>query len=218
VSGRGFIDLPKGEARPGTAVVVLVDTSSSMQQDVPDQNKQLRPKHELAREALGRIVDQTAAWKKDHPNSPPVYLGIYQFSSTVAQVLPVGEFDPAKARAAVQAIPLPNGGTAIGRALEEGFKALYRSGCARKFIVCITDGENTSGPPPDQVARQLHAQTEGAVELHFVAFDTSASQFRFLSAVNGYAVEARDGGQLQAELTRIYGKRILAEAPEEPQK
>jgi len=80
--------------------------------------------------------------------------------------------------------------------------------------VFITDGENTSGPAPDWVARNLHAQTEGAVELDFVAFDTSASQFRFLKDINGHAVEAANGEQLQAELTKIYENRILAEKPE----
>jgi von Willebrand factor type A domain len=214
----GAISLPKAEPRPGTAVVVLVDTSGSMEQDVPDQDRKMRPKYQIAHDALQRIIDTTARWRKEHAGSPPVYLGIYHFSSLVYADLPVAEFDQGKAEAALNAIPRPNGGTAIGLALQEGFKGLYRSGCNRKFLVCITDGMNTAGPAPEPVARQLHAQTGGEVELHFVAFDTSATQFKFLNGVNGHAVEAKDGGQLQAELSRIYEKRILAEAPDEPQK
>ena len=38
----------------------------------------------------------------------------------------------------------------------------------------------------DWVARGLYGQTKGEVELHFVAFDTSASQFQFLKEVNGH--------------------------------
>nr|HPM23150.1 hypothetical protein [Phycisphaerae bacterium] len=102
-------------------------------------------------------------------------------------------------------------------ALEAGFKALYASGCVRKYVVCITDGENTVGPPPDRIARQLFAQTGGEVEIHFVAFDTSAAQFAFLKSANGAVVEAADGAQLQARLAEIYEKRILAEAAAEQQ-
>ena len=218
LSGGAAINLPRAEPRPGTAVVVLVDTSGSMEQEVPDQDHRLRPKYQIAHDALQRIIETTARWRKDHADSPPVYLGIYHFSSSVYPDLPVTEFNQGKAQAALNAIPRPNGGTAIGLALQEGFKDLYRSGCARKFLVCITDGMNTAGPAPEPLARQLHAQTRGEVELHFVAFDTSASQFRFLGGVNGHAVEAKDGTQLQAELSRIYEKRILAEAPDEPPK
>ncbi|HEX5271234.1 MAG TPA: vWA domain-containing protein [Gemmataceae bacterium] len=208
------IDLPKAEAKPGTAVVILVDTSGSMAQPVPDAKGKQRPKNEIARDALVGIVGYTADWKKGHANAS-LQLAIFNFSSRVNPVLPMGDFDADKARAALGKIPAPNGGTAIGLAVEEGYKALYRSGCSRKFIVCVTDGENTSGPGPDIVAPRLHEQTQGAVQLNFVAFDTRASQFKFLAPINGHVVEAADGGKLQAELTTIYEKRILAEAPDD---
>src|SRR6185369_8040565 len=96
-------------------------------------------------------------------------MGIANFSSSVHELMPMGEFDAAKARAALAKMPSPNSGTAIGGALEEGFKSLYRSGCSPKYVICITDGENTSGIPPDKVARQLFDQTSGEVEIHFVA-------------------------------------------------
>lgn len=213
-AGPHAIDLPRTEPHAGTAVVILVDTSGSMAQKVPDGHGKQRPKNVIAREALKGIVDYTSQWKKAHAGSH-LALGIFNFSSRVHEVLPMGEFDAGKAEAALAKIPAPNGGTAIGLAIEDAYKALYRSGCTRKFIVCVTDGENTAGPGPDMVARQLHAQTEGAVQLNFVAFDTRASQFKFLNDIKGHVVEAADGGKLQAELTNIYEKRILAEAPDE---
>ena len=48
--------------------------------------------------------------------------------------------------------------------------------------------------------------------LHFVAFDTSAGYFSFLRDVNGQAVGAADGAELQARLTDIREKQMLAEA------
>jgi hypothetical protein len=184
-----------------------------MLQPVPDRGGQSRPKYLIARDALTNIVEHTAAWKKQHPKAN-LQIAIYNFSSSVAEVLPMGEFEQSKATAALERIPRPNGGTAIGRALEAGFKALYRSGCVRKFVVCVTDGENTSGPAPDWIARHLHAQTGGEVELQFVAFDTSASQFKFLKDVNGHVVEASDGAKLHEELRKIYQERILVEKEE----
>lgn len=211
--GSYHLDLFKAEPRQGTAVVILVDTSGSMQQVVPDRGGQTRPKYLIARDALENIVKNTAAWKKEHAKAN-LQLAIYNFSSAVQEVLPMGEFEEAKAQAALKRIPKPNGGTAIGRALEAAFKALYRSGCMRKFVVCVTDGENTSGPPPDWIARHLHGHTGGEVELQFVAFDTSASQFKFLKDVNGHVVEASDGAKLNDELKRIYQERILVEKEE----
>jgi Mg-chelatase subunit ChlD len=211
------IELPKADERNGTAVVILVDTSGSMAQAVPDGKGKQRPKNQIAQEALHSIVGYTTAWQKSHAGAH-LQLGIFNFSSRVHAVLPMGEFDTAKAEAAVGRIPTPNGGTAIGLALEEGYKALYRSGCTRKFILCVTDGENTSGPSPDYIAHQLYEQTSGAVKLNFVAFDTKASHFRFVPGVGGHVVEAADGGKLQVELTTIYEKKILAEVPDEPSK
>jgi Mg-chelatase subunit ChlD len=205
------IPLPDAGQRLCTAVVILIDTSGSMKETVRDQHGQQRPKHVIAREALAKIIDYTGQWQKSHEDRV-LEVGLFNFSSSASRVLPMGPFDLAKARQALQAVPTPGGGTAIGEAVAEGFKALYQSGCVRKYLVCITDGENTAGPPPDRVSRQLFAQTHGEVEMHFVAFDTSARKFAFLSEVNGHTVEAADGAQLQARLSDIYEKRILAEA------
>lgn len=205
------IELPQADQRLGTAIVVVVDTSGSMSQKVRDHEGAPHPKHEIAQTALRRIVEVTDAWKKGHTESP-LYLGILSFSSHSSTVLPIGPFDATAAKSAVDKIPHPAGGTAIGRALEDAFKALYSTGCVRKHLVCITDGENTVSTPPDLMARQLFSQTNGEVEIHFMAFDTSVRHFAFLKQVNGSVVEAADGAQLQTRLVDLYEKRILVEA------
>jgi Mg-chelatase subunit ChlD len=205
------IDLPQPAQRLGTAVVLLVDISPSMAQNVPDHIGRQRPKNEIAREALQRVMKVTDDWHKQHADQT-LELGIVQFDRTCTTILPTGPFDAAKAHAAVEKAPRSGDGTAIGLALEEGFKQLYGTGCIRKHLVCITDGENTIGTPPDQVAHRLFSQTKGDVEIHFIAFDTSARHFGFLKDVNGTVVEAADGKQLQARLVDLYEKRILVEA------
>ncbi len=204
------IPLPVTDQRLCTAIVVIVDTSGSMSGRVGDRGGTRRPKADIARDALQRIIAYTDTWKASHPDRA-LQMGLYSFSSSVRELLEMGVFDREKAEAAVARIPPPGSNTAIGEAIRSGFEALYRSGCTRKYLVCITDGENTTGPRPDRVARQLYQQTGGEVEMHFVAFDTSSRNFAFLKHVNGNVVEAADGEQLQARLSDIYEKRILAE-------
>ncbi len=204
------VSLPKAEIRFCTAAVILLDTSGSMLQEVRTRGGK-RPKHEIARQALERIIDHTAEWTRSHADTQ-LALGIYQFSSSVSPLVELQPFDAALAQASLARIR-PSSGTAIGRALETAFKALYASGCARKHILCITDGENTSGPSPEMMARAYFEASGGEVQMHFVAFDVAAKKFRFLEGVNGQVVEAADGEQLEKQLTEIYEKEILAEAP-----
>jgi Mg-chelatase subunit ChlD len=207
----GQIELPEVDQRLCTSVVLLIDTSPSMQDTVADGRGGERRKFDIAREVLQGVIDYTDQWTKEHPDRT-LDFGVLAFSNEVDEVLPPAKFDRDEAEKSLQRLPSPGNGTAIGRALESGFRALYRTGCVRKYIVCITDGENTVSPDPAVVAAQLFEQTKGEVEIHFVAFDTSASHFAFLRDVNGYVVEAADGGQLEKQLSEIYEKRILAEA------
>lgn len=205
------IPLPKTDQHLCTAVAILVDTSGSMQNKVHSAGGERRPKDEIAREALDRIVTYTTQWQKSHPERA-LQVSVIHFSSSATVLEPMKPFESGAVRSALERIPKPGGGTAIGEALISAFESLYSSGCVRKYVMCITDGENTAGPPPDRVAKQLFDQTGGEVELHFVAFDTSASKFGFLSSVNGHVVEAADEQQLGTKLAEIYEKNILAEA------
>jgi hypothetical protein len=180
-----------------------------MLQQVRDSKGASRPKHEIAGAALEQILERTARWKAAHPDAA-LELGILQFSSSVTQLLPMGPLDLEKGRSVIKSVEIGSG-TAIGRALEEAHRTLASAGCLRKHIVCLTDGDNTSGPAPDRIARMYHAAAKGGVEIHFVAFDTSARKFDFLKEVNGSAVEATDGEELEKRIVQIFEKRILVE-------
>jgi hypothetical protein len=206
-----LLQLPDVDQKPGTAVVLIVDTSGSMKVDVSDGSGGRKPKYEIAADVIQQVIDSTDAYLEKNP-VVHMEFGLFSFSSRVNQCLPIGKFNRKTAMAAVGKVPPPNGGTAIGRAMAEGFRALYSTGCVRKYLVCVTDGENTSGPDPRRIAAELFERTGGEVEIHFVAFDISSARFRFLDNVNGYVAEAADGVQLSERLTEIYQKRILAEA------
>jgi hypothetical protein len=198
---------------PGSiGVVILVDTSGSMKEP-PRSNRGDRKKFQMANDALAEILRQTAAWAKDHPNKP-LNVSIYNFSTTSRPVLPLGEFDDAAAQQAVKNIPLPEGGTAIGLALQDAWNTLKPVGCERQFILCITDGENRNGPEPRDVVPNIHKDSKGKVEIHFIAFDVDSHLFDFIKEYDGHVVSAGNKEELDAALKRIFEKRILLEGDE----
>jgi Mg-chelatase subunit ChlD len=192
----------------GAAVAILIDTSGSMRDAAPGDS---RPKSVVAREALEAMLDATDAVIAKRPEFP-VKVGLYTFSSSATTLLPIQSYDRAAVRAALDHVPSPGGGTAIGEALRTARPALYRAGVFRKYLLVVTDGQNTSGRSPDRVAREIFRKSEGGVQIHFVAFDTSPTKFAFLEEVGGSVLTAANGVELKQALDEIYQGKILAEA------
>jgi Mg-chelatase subunit ChlD len=193
----------------GAAVAILVDTSGSMRDAAPGDG---RPKSIVAREALEAMLDATDAFVAKRPDFP-IKIGIYSFSSGVRRLRVIEPYDRAQIRLALAGLPPPGGGTAIGEAMREARPDLYRAGVFRKYLLVVTDGDNTSGRSPDEVAREIWRKSEGAVQVYFVAFDTSPQKFAFLKDVGGDVIGAGTGGELRQALDGIYQGKILAEAP-----
>src|SRR5467141_1980105 len=135
----------------GAAVAILIDTSGSMRDDAPGDS---RPKYVVAQEALEATLDATEAFIAKRPDFP-IKIGIYSFSSGVRTLLPIQRYDRAATRDALARLPRPGGGTAIGDALREARPDLYRAGVFRKYLLVVTDGENTSGRSPEEAAREI---------------------------------------------------------------
>jgi hypothetical protein len=193
----------------GAAVAILVDTSGSMRERVEGDS---RPKYVVAREALEAMLDATDTFIAKRPDFP-IKIGIYSFSSSVRRLRPIQGYDRAAIAAALDDLPRPGGGTAIGDAMRVARPDLYHAGVFRKYILVVTDGENTTGRSPDDIAREIWSKSEGAVQVYFVAFDTSPEKFAFLKGVGGDVLGAGTGAELRQALDGIYQGKILAEAP-----
>jgi len=193
----------------GAAVAILIDTSGSMQDAAPGET---RPKYLVAHEAVEAMLDATDAFVARRPDFP-IKIGIYAFSSAVRTLRPIAAYDRESIRSALAQLPPPGGGTAIGDAMRAARPDLYRAGVFRKYVLVVTDGENTRGREPDEVARDIRRRSEGAVQVYFVAFDTSPQKFSFLKEVGGDVIGAASGPELRKALDGIYQGRILAEAP-----
>src|SRR6478672_5948918 len=96
--------------------------------------------------------------------------------------------------------------------MREARPDLYRAGVFRKYLLVVTDGDNTHGRDPEAVAREIWGKSEGAVQVYFVAFDTSPEKFAFLKDVGGDVIAAGTGAELRTALDGIYTGKILAEA------
>jgi Mg-chelatase subunit ChlD len=193
----------------GAAVAILIDTSGSMRDEAPGDS---RPKYVVARDALAAMLDATDAFVARRPDFP-IKIGIYSFSSHVRTLHAMQPYHRDTIRQVLSSVPGPGGGTAIGDAMREARPDLYRAGMLRKYILVVTDGDNTSGRSPEQVARDIWRRSEGAVQVYFVAFDTSPEKFAFLKSAGGDVIAAGTGVELRQALDGIYQGRILAEAP-----
>jgi len=192
----------------GAAIAVIVDTSGSMK-DAPAGDT--RPKFVIAREAIEQMLDATDAFVAKRPDFP-IKIGLYSFSSAVRTLRAIQPYDRAAIRDALAQLPEPGGGTAIGDAMREARPDLYRAGVFRKYLLVVTDGDNTNGRSPDDVARDIWRKSEGGVQTYFVAFDTSPEKFAFLKEAGGDVIGAGTGAELRTALDGIYQGKILAEA------
>jgi Mg-chelatase subunit ChlD len=192
----------------GAAIAILVDTSGSMKDRAPGDS---RPKYLVARESLEAMLDATDAFVARRPDFP-IKIGVYSFSSGVRTLRPIQPYDREQVRSALAKLPEPGGGTAIGDAMREARPDLYRAGVFRKYLLVVTDGENTRGRSPDEVARQIWDKSGHAVQVYFVAFDTNPDKFAFLKQVGGDVIGAGSGAELRTALDGIYQGKILAEA------
>jgi Mg-chelatase subunit ChlD len=192
----------------GAAVAILVDTSGSMKERAPGDS---RPKYVVAQEALEAMLDATDAFIARRPDFP-VKIGVYSFSSSVRRLRAIQPYNRDAIRSTLADLPRPGGGTAIGEAMREARPDLYRAGVFRKYLLVVTDGENTNGRRPDDVAREIFEKSQGGVQVYFVAFDTSPEKFAFLKDVGGEVISAGTGAELEKALDGIYQGKILAEA------
>jgi hypothetical protein len=153
------------------------------------------PKIESARRAALDIVEQFARYADDHP-SEPVMLGIYEFSvrrrqASARDVIPMGP---------------------IGDAMIAGKLALDATGLAQRHLLVITDGENTRGHLPGQVAAAIGRRPEAErPSIYFVAFDIDASRFDDVKSAGALVFEAADSRGLNETLETLLRGEILVE-------
>lgn len=197
--------------REGLAAAILIDTSGSMDRPASSGGDK---KIVVARRAALDLVEQFARYADAHRDEP-VLLAVYDFSSRgnsdYREVVPMGVPDRARAAEAIAKMTA-DGGTPIGSAMIAGAKALQQTRLTRRHLLVVTDGENTDGASPQEVAAGI-ARIKDAERpsLYFVAFDIDANRFDAVRNAGGLVLGAADAQALNDTLDTLLRGKILVE-------
>ena len=188
------------------SVVLCVDTSGSMAAtDVTPTRA------DAALSAMRAFIAQTPTG---------IRIGVISFAGE-AQALAAPTRNRDQIVAALQAIPPPNGATAIGDALQLAQGEMPATG--PRAIVLVTDGVNNAGVNPLQAARMLGAR---GITLYTIGIGTNSGAFvpgtlepagidedslrSYAAATGGAYSRAADAIELRAALARL-GRTISFE-------
>ena len=205
----------KTETRDGLAAAIVIDVSGSMDDSVSGEGGRSERKIEIARRAALDLVVQFARYAEDHKDEQ-VMLGLYEFSERSGQpdcrpILPMGTPDRDRAASAIAAMN-PGGGTPIGNAMIKAKRELDATGLARRHLLVVTDGDNTDGPDPDEVAAAINRRPEAErPSIYFVAFDIEASKFSGVKTNGGLVLAAANARELNDTLDTLLRGKILLE-------
>lgn len=183
----------------GGALQLILDSSGSMAAQDPSGGTKI----DAARTALGSVVDAL-------PDGATV--GVRAYGGTFEDkargcgdsrlVVPMGELDRAAAKVAFAGLR-PLGFTPIAASLERA--AADFTGAGARRILLVSDGEETCGGNPCQVAKTLEASgIDLTVDTVGYAADAATKQQLacIAEATGGTYSEVADGAALQRELSR----------------
>lgn len=219
---------PIGEAlRPGAmptkdgiAVALLIDTSGSMQSRVAEAGGGNESKLFIAERSVVEIVKVGEEHRRKNPEHPLV-IGIYEFSArsnqpNVRTVCPPAELSAQSAELALKKLRA-SGGTPIGDAMILAKQDLDKLGYKKMHLLVLTDGENTYGYQPGDVAEVVSTLPEDhRASVYFVAFDTDAKLFEPVRNAGGLVLSAANAQELRDSLGYVFTGKILAEQPMAP--
>lgn len=202
-------------AREGLAAAIVIDVSGSMEERVTGEDGRRARKIDVARRAARDLIEQFAAYADTHQDET-VRLGIFEFSRRsgepdLREVVAMAPPDRAGAEAALARLD-PKGGTPIGQAMIGAKRALDATGLTRRHLLVVSDGENTDGLRPQDVAAGLARRPEAErPSLYFVAFDIEARRFSGVRDAGGLVLSAANGKELNDTLDMLLTANILVE-------
>jgi Mg-chelatase subunit ChlD len=194
----------------GTAVYILIDVSGSMNDSVRNAAGASEKKLAIAKRAAIEACKAIAKHSDDDPKRN-IRLAIASFSDDFNVNMPMGKPDASAAERAINSLGT-RGSTGIGDAVAEAQRTLDQTALRGQHILVITDGDNTAGAEPDEVADAINALPENLrPSVYLVAFDIRASVFDDVKNKGWQVFSAADGKQLQQQLDMVVGNKILLE-------
>jgi Mg-chelatase subunit ChlD len=204
-----------GATREGLAAAIVIDVSGSMEDRVTGEDGRRARKIDVARRAAHDLIGQFAAYADAHKDEP-VLLGVYEFSRRnrhpdARPIIPMGPPDRTLAAEALTRLE-PGGGTPIGQAMLTAKLELDATGLSRRHLLIVSDGENTDGFEPQDVAAAIARRPDAErPSLYFVAFDIEARRFNRLREAGSLVLSASNAGELNTTLDMLLKGNILVE-------
>jgi hypothetical protein len=91
-------------------------------------------------------------------------------------------------------------------------QALDATGLSRRHLLVVSDGENTDGFNPEQVAAAIARRPENErPSIYFVAFDIEARRFNGVREAGGLVLSAASARELNDTLDMLLKGKILIE-------
>ena len=193
----------------GISIAIVVDVSGSMN-DSPQSGG--ARKYQQAARALQSIYTYLEGMSKP-PKSTNIRVAVFKFSNEVVPILPLTTLNAdglVKFQNAIVAKNFtPDGGTAIGSAIETASKTLISSGTTFNSIIVMTDGESNDGPDAFAVEKALFSDSNTAKVktssqlLNFVGFDVQSSEFATFKSLGANVMAAGDQAELEKSFKSI---------------
>ena len=207
--------VPVAPAKEGLAAAIAIDVSGSMNDRGTGEDGRRARKIDVARRAARELVEQFAAYADEHKDET-VLLGIYEFSRREGQAdcRPIIAMAPPERSRADEALARlsPDGGTPIGQAMVTAKLALDATGLARRHLLIVSDGENTDGFRPEEVAAAIGRRPDAErPAIYFVAFDIEARRFNGVRDAGGLVLSAANARELNSTLDMLLKGKILLE-------
>ena len=90
--------------------------------------------------------------------------------------------------------------------------ALDATGLSRRHLLLVTDGENTDGYRPEDVAAAIGKRPDTEKpSIYFVAFDIEARRFNGVRDAGGLVLPAANAKELNETLDTLISGKILVE-------
>jgi von Willebrand factor type A domain len=209
----------------GISVVIAVDISGSMADRPRSGGDAKYLQSAAALKTVANFLENIARTQKDLK----VQVALMKFDDFTDLVMPLTLLNEAGIALLDRKVDPrnfePNGGTAIGKAMEAGTEILAQSGTVIKSLIIVTDGENNVSPDPEDVMKAIYTNrnnistedmniTTNAQLTSFVGFDIQSPQFgkfrdlgaRITSADNQEEIEKGLRSFLEADIKGLENK------------
>ena len=198
----------------GTAIMLVIDTSGSMDSHVKNASGADEIKLNIAKRCATQFVDKIKKFGEEHPDKK-ISLGICAFSSsTFIVVEPKLLSEPTEYYERINKLR-SGGGTAIGDAMVFAKQKLDATGLSQKHILVITDGENGNGEDPAAVVAALaKVPADRAAATYLIGFDVGANTFNTVKDAGSLVLSANNEAELLNTTNFVLGTKILVEKPE----